>query len=177
MTMEQLFVRLLYEDWNAEKYSIRAIDKKDEAVCVKGSYEWFHDLEAYCAAYENSVIPTKEVRIEKNNVLLLEAERISSYLKEHPQLSMQEKINMLTEIQLSKLENELIGKWKNDETLIISDNEGAISFVAGREKTFFKIILDTESRLEVSSEYEGGDAFIKGNVSTIEVKLKNRKGV
>ena len=110
MTMEQLFVRLLYEDWNAEKYSIRAIDKKDEAVCVKGSYEWFHDLEAYCAAYENSVIPTKEVRIEKNNVLLLEAERISSYLKEHPQLSMQEKINMLNEILLSKLENELIGK-------------------------------------------------------------------
>ena len=85
------------------------------------------------------------------------------------------KIQMPKEFHLR--EKELIGKWKNDETLIISDNEGAISFVAGREKTFFKIILDTELRLEVSSEYEGGDAFIKGNVSTIEVKLKNRKGV
>lgn len=111
MTMEQLFVRLLYEDWDPGIHRICSINKKDKFACIKGSYEWFHDLEQFCKAYENNVIPGNEVRLEKNDVLLVTETVIKKYLENNPQLSMQEKINMLNEILLSKLENELSGKY------------------------------------------------------------------
>lgn len=65
MTMEELFVRLLYEDWKPEIYGICPIDKKDQDACIKGSYEWFHDLEQFCKEYENAEISKTEVRLEK----------------------------------------------------------------------------------------------------------------
>ncbi|MDO4336893.1 MAG: AAA family ATPase [Eubacteriales bacterium] len=111
MTMEQLFVRLLYEDWNPELHQICPIDKKNKAACIKGSYEWFHDLERFCMEYEKAVIPRTEIRLEKNGVLLMDETMIRNYLEEHPQMSMQGKITMLNEILLSKLENELTGKY------------------------------------------------------------------
>lgn len=111
MTMEQLFVRLLYEDWNPEIHQICPIDKKNKAACMKGSYKWFHDLEQFCREYEKAVIPQAEIRLEKNGVLLMEETMIRTYLEDHPQMSMQNKINMLNEILLSKLENELTGKY------------------------------------------------------------------
>ena len=40
MTMEQLFVRLLYEEWDGEKYQIIPADKNDKSSCLKGSLEW-----------------------------------------------------------------------------------------------------------------------------------------
>lgn len=111
MTMEQLFVRLLYEDWDARVHRICPIDKKDPLACRKGSYEWFHDLEQFCRDYERAAIPRKEIRIEKNGVLLLDEKAIDTYVENNPQLSMQGKILMLNEMLLSKLENELSGKY------------------------------------------------------------------
>lgn len=111
MTMEQLFVRLLYEDWDSGLYSICPIDKKNTFACMKGSYEWFHDLERFCREYEKSVIPQDDIRLEKNGVLLVGGTVIRDYLENNPQMSMQGKINMLNEILLSKLENELSGKY------------------------------------------------------------------
>ncbi len=107
MTMEQLFVRLLYEDWDPGRYGIRPIDKKNPCAFIKGSYGWFHDLERFCREYENSMIPIKEIRLEKNGVLLADETMIRNYLERNRQMSMQEKIGMLNEILLSKLENEL----------------------------------------------------------------------
>lgn len=111
MTMEQLFVRLLYEDWDPNRYSICPIDKKDESARIKGSYEWFHDLEHFCTEYENRAISREEVRLAKNQVLLLDEQTIAAYLKDNPQVSMQGKINMLNQILLSRLENEISGKY------------------------------------------------------------------
>lgn len=111
MTMEQLFVRLLYEDWDANVYSIASLNKKDELAWIKGSYTWFHELEEFCKDYENAVIPRADIRLEKNQVLLLDENRITTFLEEHPGFSMQSKINMLNEILLSKLENEMSGKY------------------------------------------------------------------
>ncbi|MDO5425954.1 MAG: 3'-5' exonuclease [Eubacteriales bacterium] len=111
MTMEQLFVRLLYEDWDADAYRICPIDKKNPDSCMKGSYEWFHDLEAFCRDYEKAAIPQEEVRVEKNGALLVGEATIRNYVEKNPQISMQSKINMLNEILLSKLENELTGKY------------------------------------------------------------------
>lgn len=112
MTMEQLFVRLLYEDWDPKLYHICSINKKNHNACIKGSYGWFHDLEAFCQEYEKRMIPREDVWLEKGNaVLLLGASAIEAYLAQNPQVSVQGKINMLNEILLSKLENELTGKY------------------------------------------------------------------
>ena len=110
MTMEQLFIRLLYEDWDDRFQKVGSLNKKDELACVKGSYAWFHDLEEFCWNYERGIIPTDDVVIEKTGVTLLSKERIKSYIREHDTYSMQAKINGLTEILLGRLENELIGK-------------------------------------------------------------------
>ncbi|MDE7311951.1 MAG: DUF4968 domain-containing protein [Eubacterium sp.] len=110
MTMEELFTRLLYEDWDPLRHRACAIDKKQAGASVKGSFAWFHDLEQFCAAYEQETIPKSEVRIQKNGVLLLAADEICSYFETVPQLSMQCRINMLNKILLSRLENELSGK-------------------------------------------------------------------
>lgn len=111
MTMEELFVRLLYEDWEPNIHKIGALAQKDELAYIKGSFQWFHDLEKFCWDYEKKIIPVEEVRVEKNGVLLLEKQRIETYIKENSKLSMQGKINGLNELLLSKLENELSGRY------------------------------------------------------------------
>ena len=110
MTMEQLFIRLLYEDWDNKKYKVVATDQKDKAAYRKGESAWFHDLEAFCTEYEEKVIPRDSVIIEKNGVVLLEKKSIENYRKSNPQMSVQAKINALNEWLLGKLENELTGK-------------------------------------------------------------------
>ncbi len=110
MTMEQLFTRLLYEDWDDKKYKIAATDPKDKESYRKGVYAWFHDLEAFCEEYEEKTIPSDSVVIEKNGVVLLEKKSIENYRKSNPQMSVQAKINALNEWLLGRLENELTGK-------------------------------------------------------------------
>ena len=111
MTMEQLFIRLLYEDWDPGKYSVRPIDKKNSAVCIKGGSAWFHDLEMFCQKYEVEHISPEDVRMEGNHILLLGSDSIRSYVENNPGVSMQGKINMLNEILMAKLENELAGRY------------------------------------------------------------------
>ncbi|XCP83533.1 AAA family ATPase [Roseburia hominis] len=111
MTIEQLFVRLLYEDWDPRTYRISPIDRKNESLYIKGSYEWFRDMERFCNGYEDMRISQKEIRLEKNGVLLVRETTIRNYLDNNQQMSMQSKINMLNEILLSRLENELTGKY------------------------------------------------------------------
>lgn len=109
MTMEQLFVRLLYEDWDPEIHHIRHIGKNEEAVRVKGSYEWFHDLEDFCLDLERMSIPEQEVTLE-NGVRIMQRSTVRNCLNNNPLVSMQGKINMLNAILLSRLENEITGK-------------------------------------------------------------------
>ena len=109
MTMEQLFVRLLYEDWDPDIHHIRHIGKNEEAVRVKGSYKWFHDLEDFCRDLERMSIPEQEVTLE-NGVRIMRRSTIRNCLNDNPLVSMQGKINMLNAILLSRLENEITGK-------------------------------------------------------------------
>ena len=109
MTMEQLFVRLLYEDWNPEIHHIRHIGKNEEAVRIKGSYKWFHDLEDFCRDLERRSIPEQEVTLD-NGVRIMRQSTVQSCLNDNPLVSMQGKINMLNAILLSRLENEITGK-------------------------------------------------------------------
>ena len=110
MTMEQLFIRLLYEDWDEEKYMVHTIDRADEKNSIKGGSGWFYDLENFCRTYEAEQIPREPVRLEKTGTLLLDAEYIDHYCREQSTLSMEGKMCMLNEILLAKFENEVSGK-------------------------------------------------------------------
>lgn len=110
MTMEQLFIRLLYEDWDGARYSYHSLNKNDDRNCVKGGGKWFRELERFCNDYEESQISHDEVYMEKTGNLLLGRVLIDTYLKENPLMSMQSKCLMLNEILYSKYENEILGK-------------------------------------------------------------------
>ncbi len=110
MTMEQLFVRLLYEDWDDKKQTIVATNQNNKEAYRKGEYAWFHELEAFCEEYEAKIIPAESVVIEKTGAVLLEKKSIENYRKNNPQMSVQAKINALNEWLLGRLENELTGK-------------------------------------------------------------------
>jgi len=64
MTMEQLFIRLLYEDWDDKKYGIRELERGIASEAVKGTLKWFRDLEAYCNRLENEVINCDDIYLE-----------------------------------------------------------------------------------------------------------------
>ena len=77
MTMEQLFVRLLYEDWNPKLHKICPVNNAGD---VKGSSAWFKELEDFCAAFETASIPREEVRLEKNRVVLMDQPSIERHI-------------------------------------------------------------------------------------------------
>lgn len=111
MTMEQLFTRLLYEDWDDRKYTIRKLDREDRTACVKGSFSWFHDLEDYCKRYEWSCIPREDVITEKTHQLLMSRGTIEKLLERFDFLSLPDKRDKLTEHLMAKLENEIYGRY------------------------------------------------------------------
>ncbi len=111
MTMEQLFIRLLYEDWDVHKYSIKSVDKSDKRACIKGSLSWFRDLEDFCKKYEWDYIKRNDVVTEKTKTLLLSKEQIENIITNNIHLSMPDKITKLTEHLMAKLENEITGKY------------------------------------------------------------------
>ena len=63
MTMEQLFVRLLYEDWDDKKYRIRSTSRTGRSGIIKGSLSWFRDLQAFCDRMEWNLIPRDSIRL------------------------------------------------------------------------------------------------------------------
>lgn len=110
MTMEQLFIRLLYEDWDSQKYSVKSLNKNDKTVAIKGRFSWFHDLVDFCKRYEWNVIPREDVVIERTKHLLMSRETIEKLLTQFSYLSRADKLDKLTEHLLAQLENEIYGR-------------------------------------------------------------------
>lgn len=111
MTMAELFTRLLYEDWDKDKYSIRAFDKKETGIGIKGASEWFEALSAFCDSVEQRHIPKDDVVIEKTGRTILRRKDIEKALNDYPDWSMAKKIERLNDILLGKLENEIYGRY------------------------------------------------------------------
>ena len=109
MTMEQLFVRLLYEDWD-KSWQIKPV-VKGVTPAVKGTLVWFKELENFCLRYEYCAIPREDVVIEKTGKVLLDRATIARLLKETKDLSRADKISRLTDYLMARLENELSGKY------------------------------------------------------------------
>lgn len=136
MTMEQLFVRLLYEDWDEKKYSIKKSSQTDNLGSVKGTSRWFEDLKEYCDRLEwNSILResiylnpkqfVEGLRDGKNGVydttigkkvnpfdlvLLVDGKAVERYILQNPKVSMQSKINMLNDRLIIKIKEEFMGK-------------------------------------------------------------------
>ncbi|MGN0507487.1 MAG: HelD family protein [Lachnospiraceae bacterium] len=111
MTMEELFVRLLYEDWDEKKYRIAKHQDNAESrmtTAKKGTYDWFHKLEDFCDRLEENTIPQETVLLDGE--VLYPAEQIRNYIREAKSVSIQSKINMLNERVLAKLRNEMTGR-------------------------------------------------------------------
>ena len=135
MTMEELFVRLLYEDWNSDTQHIAALTPASAAypaAMKRGTLQWFDELESFCVSYENSIINTSDVILKSNENVLLEhdvcvtlltSDSIIAFLNENPGMSIQSKINLLNKRVLSRLENELTGK----EILYTADEKKALT--------------------------------------------------
>ena len=136
MTMEQLFVRLLYEDWDKLKYRIKATDTKNPRNMVKGSQRWFEDLAAYCRRLERTTISRESVYLNPRQfvegyvdgktgvhdmtggkagdpaqmVLLMDGNGMDEYLDQYPTLSIQSKINLLNDKLTARIKGEFLGK-------------------------------------------------------------------
>lgn len=135
MTMEQLFIRLLYEDWDESKYGVKPV-QVSEKNAVKGTGAWFRALEAFCIRLEQEVISVKSVYLNRRQfvegyvdgksgvhdrtgegpvsprdmVLLMEGAAVKRYLEQNPAVSIQNKINMLNERLRIRIKDEFLGK-------------------------------------------------------------------
>lgn len=136
MTMEQLFVRLLYEDWDEKKYRIRPAASSGGRESVKGSLSWFRDLEEFCRRLEWETIDRRSVFLDPRQfvegfrdgktgvfdetggvpsdpqtlVRLADGEAVERYIRQNPGVSVQSKIDMLNERLLNKVREEFLGK-------------------------------------------------------------------
>lgn len=137
MTMEQLFIRLLYEDWDEKKYCVRPVDQTGSGGQVKGTEDWHNELIAYIRRLEQESISRESVWLNPNQfvegfrdgrsgvydmtddgsfqekggpVELLSGEAVARYVSGNPQISIQSKINMLNERLLIKVRDEFLGR-------------------------------------------------------------------
>lgn len=136
MTMEQLFVRLLYEDWDDKKYQIRATDRVGKKGSIRGTYGWFKELEAFCRKLEWNVIPRESIYLNPRQfveglrdgksgvydesdgktaksgelVELMSRDAVERYIRQNPSVSVQSKIDMLNERLFIKVKDEFLGK-------------------------------------------------------------------
>ncbi len=111
MTMEDLFVRLLYEDWDRKKYRVRLYDKKEKSIGIKGTGEWFRRLKEFCEKTEWEHIPREDIRIEKNDNLIMSKEEIEKAILDYPDWPMARKFERMNDILMGKLETEIYGKY------------------------------------------------------------------
>ena len=132
MTMEELFVRLLYEDWDKLKYRIKPVDTKSKANMVKGKLSWFNELSEFCTKLEKTVILRESVLLDPEQfvegvrdgktgvydrrngktsdptrlVQLIDGNGLDAYLEQFPSYSIQSKINLLNELLLNRISDE-----------------------------------------------------------------------
>ena len=139
MTMEQLFVRLLYEDWDEQKYCIKGTSESGKGNILhgaKGRSQWFRDLAEYCGKIEEESISMESVYLNprqfvegfrdgktgvfdetagqrvdpKSLVLLVDGAAVEDYVRQNPSISVQNKIDMLNQRLIGKIKDEFLGK-------------------------------------------------------------------
>lgn len=132
MTMEQLFVRLLYEDWDEQNDSILENTAATQGSMDRGTFGWFQDLTEFGAKVEAERICMESVVLDRRQfveglkggvagvfderegepqpsdlVALLSGKAIRDYV-EQTNASVQTKINMLNERLIIKIKDEFL---------------------------------------------------------------------
>ena len=132
MTMEQLFVRLLYEDWDEQSCSILENTAATQGSMDRGTFGWFQDLTEFGAKVEAERICMDSVVLDRRQfveglkggvagvfderegepqptdlVELLSGKAIRDYV-EQTNASVQTKINMLNERLIIKIKDEFL---------------------------------------------------------------------
>lgn len=136
MTMEQLFIRLLYEDWDEKKYRVRKNAQGNNHGSIKGTLAWFRDLKDFCDRLEWNRILRESVFLNprqfveglrdgksgvydetagkkanpRDLVLLVDGQSVERYIRQTPNVSLQSKINMLNDRLTGKIKEEFLGK-------------------------------------------------------------------
>lgn len=110
MTMEQLMVRLLYEDWDKNKYKVKTLDKASQTAWKKGTQKWFDDLAAFCKDFETDYFGSGTVILEKTDGQLMSPALLTHILKENKRMSVAEKAQTLNDRLVAALEIEMQGK-------------------------------------------------------------------
>ena len=172
MTMEELFTRLLYSQWDHFKYSIRETDTGDPIAAGKGSSRFFFDLKEYCDKLERERIKAEDVILDPNEftegiengvvgiydrrnnpsprkgapVTLLRGSAIKKYIEENPQFSVQTKINALNEELIGNVENELLIKG-------VSYTEKEKNAIKRRFTDYYGKKKNTDSVYEIYSDF------------------------
>lgn len=132
MTMEQLFVRLLYEDWDEQNHSILENTAATQGSMDRGTFGWFQALTEFGAGIEAERICMDSVVLDRRQfveglkggvagvfdkregepqpsdlVELLSGKAIRDYV-EQTNASVQTKINMLNERLIIKIKDEFL---------------------------------------------------------------------
>lgn len=132
MTMEQLFVRLLYEDWDEQNHSILENTAAAQNSMDRGTFGWFQALTEFGAGIEAERICMDSVVLDRRQfveglkggvagvfderegepqpsdlVELLSGKAIRDYV-EQTNASVQTKINMLNERLIFKIKDEFL---------------------------------------------------------------------
>ena len=110
MTMEELFTRLLYEDWDKKKYRVKKFDKGDKNIALKASTAWFDALSDFCKTYEDGVIPAGNIEIPETGRLILTSAKIKKAMEDFRNFPMARKIERLNDLITVGLENEMYGR-------------------------------------------------------------------
>lgn len=134
MTMEELFIRLLYEAWDDKNCKVSATDTETVADKIKGTKQWFGFLQDFLTDYEWNQVKREDILLYRDQfvegleggtggvydrrsentdggfTVLMRCEDIEQYLRENPNLSLATKIGILNERLHGKVEVELLGK-------------------------------------------------------------------
>ncbi len=157
MTMEDLFIRLLYEDWDQKKYKVRTFDKKEKSIGIKGTGEWFKRLELFCKKVEWEHIPREDMLMEKNGHVLMTGSEIEKVLRDYPEWSMVRRFERLNDLLESKLDAELYGK-------NFTYNEEEQKRLKRKYKNYFNKFIWKDSVFDLYEEF-------------VNNELKNRPGI
>lgn len=111
MTMADLFVRLLYEDWDKQIHKVRMVEKTAKSIGIKGTSDWFFELKKFCDETEWNHIPRSDIKIERTKRVILKASEIEREIKKYPDWSMSKKFERLNDFLESRLETELFGRY------------------------------------------------------------------
>ena len=104
MTMEDLFVRLLYEIWVDNPQEIKPLDKSDIAVGIKSGSKWFEDLCAFASEKLYERLVTDDIVLEVSDSTVMKTDEIKKELDSLNNPTFVEACERLTDILMSRVE-------------------------------------------------------------------------